>query len=183
MVRVWVLATLLSVLLCRRVSSQPGLFTLMALLLGPGAIPLARKATARPEQAQCLAVVALLGGLSTTLFILSQTVLLTYADLFMGMSLALPIPTYEVMRFIHVLKSGSLGLGWILLNCCLPGLLYDLCLRWLALDCQDEEELATELLWNWAKVLPLLALTTVFFSVLAFALLAPMEQLVGWIGG
>ena len=184
---VWGLSTLLSLPVCRRLArfrgDSPGLFTLMALLLGPGAIPLSRKASPRPEFAQALAVVSLFGGLSTTMFLLFHTALLQYAEIFWGMSLVLPIPLYAVLHVASFVKSGALGPIWFLFNLIFPWFLYELALRLLRTDARNDEELAIQLLWNWAKLLPVLALCVVFYSLLAFALLEPLRQSIGWIGG
>lgn len=183
----WALVSLLSAVISWRVARRrrlpAGAFAWMALLLGPGAIPLAQKARPCPQLAQSLAVAALLGGLSTTLFLLSQSVFLKYADHLTCLSLALPIPTYTVLELIGALKSGAVAAFWVVASILLPLPVFEFVQHQFRCEDLEEDELAIRLLGNWAKLLPVLAVVSGFLSVLAFALLEPVRQLSGWVGG
>lgn len=188
----WMLLTLGAVAVCwwraRRQGYSGVLYALMALLLGPGGVPLTYRATreleghstqSRARQQLYLAPIALIGGLSTTLFLLCHTVFPVYWNLFDGMSLALPLPTDLFRGLARWSQTLPVVLLWAAASLVLPTAFYRILGRSLPLEAADEETV----LRTWLQLLPMFALTLFFFSSLALSLFGPLSQLVGWIGG
>lgn len=170
-----------SAVLARRAGGDGLLFALMAVLLGPGAVPLTRAACQDPEDARLgpsLAMVGLLNGFLTTLLVLSNTTLPNCVASFEGMSLALPRPTQVVCLVVNALQY------W-------PALLAMLAVQWYVpvrlfarLKPMSKTEVrAADILEAWSALLPPFAFISLLFSGLALGLLCPLLWLVGYVGG
>ena len=125
----WMTATTLSALISAQIARKAGadgvLFALMAVLLGPGAIPLTRAASGQPAQPKLgpiLAVIGLVGGFGTTMFILAHGSLGKYVELFDGMSLVLPTSTQFVCLFTKGVGSWAGTIAFFAFNWNLPAL-------------------------------------------------------------
>jgi hypothetical protein len=182
----WLVATLFS-LISARIALQAGadgvLFGLMAVLLGPGAIPLTRTATQRPPDATLaplLATIGVVGGFLSTLFVLCNSCFWFYVWLFERMSLALPLPTQIVCALVHLLSTSAGGFFIAILAFWLPNAGYQLLERRVALEAKAE---ALRALRAWSYFLPCLASVVVLLTSIAFALLQPYWMLSEPIGG
>lgn len=172
--------------ICWRVAARRGcsggLYALLALLVGPGAIPIAARCRESEQRSQqlCLVPVAILGGVSSALLVLSRTVFLVAFHFLDGLSLELPGPTVLLLR----LSQSPIVLAlWVVAGLSLPALVYQGLEKRTRLDSSDPDRLATEILWRWAALWPIPALALVAFSLLLTSLMLPFQQLVGFVGG
>jgi len=179
----WTVLAALSSLVCYwRASHSRGVFALLGLLLGPGAIPLVRVATLGAEFAPSMAAVAMLGGLFASLVVMSHSFFQSFRASMEGYSLALPLPTYVLMDASRIQSTHWAPLGWTLVFV-LPTLIYKGARRIFFVESTSGEDASVGVLLSWARVLPIFVIFSTVLNLVLYAFFKPWVALTGYIGG
>lgn len=179
--QLWGWATVVSVALCWKCARQLGysgaLYAFMALLVGPGALPLTRLATAEPpSDGQCmrqqlgLALVAMVAGFSVCLSLLTCSLFAQLYNCFDGHCVEWPGPTLRLLSVLKALRNPLILFPWMGLNLALPVLLYRWCGRW-----------AHSLLEGWTWTVSLSTLPLFVFTLISWGAMEPFYYMEGCI--